>query len=81
MAWSTCKSSVAKIKISLISEGWLQVEVVLTSCKTRSRISVRGFPGGAVVENPPGNAGDMGLIPGPGRSHMPRSNKPVRYSY
>ena len=30
----------------------------------------RGFPGGAVVKNPPANAGDMGSIPGPGRSHM-----------
>ena len=35
---------------------------------------VQGFPGGAVVKNPPANAGDTGLIPGPGRSHMPRSN-------
>ena len=34
----------------------------------------RDFPGGAVVENPPANAGDTGLSPGPGRSHMPRSN-------
>ena len=33
-----------------------------------------GFPGGAVVENPPANAGDMGLSPGLGRSHMLRSN-------
>ena len=32
------------------------------------------FPGGAVVKNPPANAGDTGLLPGPGRSHMPRSN-------
>ena len=32
------------------------------------------FPGGAVVKNPPANAGNMGLIPGPGRSHMPGSN-------
>ena len=32
------------------------------------------FPGVAVVKNPPANAGDMGSIPGPGRSHMPRSN-------
>ena len=31
------------------------------------------FPGGAVVKNPPANAGDTGSIPGPGRSHMPRS--------
>ena len=34
-----------------------------------------GFPGGAVVKNPPANAGDVDLSPGPGRSHMPRSNK------
>ena len=27
----------------------------------------RDFPGGAVVKNPPANAGDMGLSPGPGR--------------
>ena len=33
-----------------------------------------GFPSGAVVKNPPANAGDMGSSPGPGRSHMPRSN-------
>ena len=33
-----------------------------------------GFPGGAVVENLPANAGDTGLSPGLGRSHMPRSN-------
>ena len=35
---------------------------------------LRGFPGGAVVKNPPANAGDTGLSPGPGRSHMPWSN-------
>ena len=36
---------------------------------------IRDFPGGAVVKNPPANAGDAGSIPGPGRSHMPQSNK------
>ena len=34
----------------------------------------RDFPGGAVVKNPPANAGDTGSSPGPGRFHMPRSN-------
>ena len=34
----------------------------------------RDSPGGTVVENPPDNAGDTGSSPGPGRSHMPRSN-------
>ena len=29
-----------------------------------------GFPGGAVVENLPANAGDTGSSPGLGRSHM-----------
>ena len=38
------------------------------------RMPLMDFPGGAVVENPPANAGDMGSSPGPGRSHMPRSN-------
>ena len=33
-----------------------------------------GFPGGAVVENLPANAGDTGSSPDLGRSHMPRSN-------
>ena len=32
------------------------------------------FPGGAVVKNPPANAVDMGSSPGPGKSHMLRSN-------
>ena len=35
---------------------------------------VQGFPGGAVVENPPANAGDTGSSPGLVKSHMPRSN-------
>ena len=34
----------------------------------------KGFPGGAVVENLPANAGDTGSSPGLGGSHMPRSN-------
>ena len=32
-----------------------------------------GFPGGAVVESLPANAGDTGSSPGLGGSHMPRS--------
>ena len=36
--------------------------------------TMRGFPGGPVVKNLPASAGDTGSSPGPGRSHMPRSN-------
>ena len=39
-----------------------------------TKINSRDFPGGTVVKNLPANAGDMCLIPGPGRPHMPQSN-------
>ena len=38
------------------------------------KTTMRGFPGGAVVENLPANAGDTSSSPGLGRSHMPWSN-------
>ena len=38
------------------------------------RICLPGFPGGAVVEGLPANAGDAGSSPGLGGCHMPRSN-------
>ena len=50
-------------------------------CKLRNTVDPKnkirngwGFPGGAVVENLPANAGDTGSSPGLGRSHMLRSN-------
>ena len=36
---------------------------------------LRDFPGGPVFKNSPANARDMGLIPGPGRSHMLQSKE------
>ena len=48
--------------------------VAIVSGTGLKRPQLRDFPGGAVVRNPPANAGDTGLIPGPGRSHMLRSN-------
>ena len=41
---------------------------------TSIKENIQGFPGGAVVENLPANAGDTGSSPGLGRSHMPQSN-------
>ena len=38
------------------------------------KILLGGFPGGAVVESLPANAGDTGSSPGLGRSHVPRSS-------
>ena len=38
-------------------------------------IQERDFPGGPVVRSLPSNAGDMGLIPGLGRFHMPQNSE------
>ena len=40
-----------------------------------------GFTGGPVVKNPPCNSGDTSLIPGLGRSYMPRAIKPMCHNY
>ena len=56
----------------------LQIKTTMRYHLTPIRMAItkmsRGFPGGTVVKNLPANAGDTGLSPGPGRSHMPQSN-------
>ena len=42
--------------------------------KLKKKSNVKGFTGGTVVKNLPANAGDMGLSPRLGRSHMPQNN-------
>ena len=49
--------------------------------KKRFKPNTRGFPGGAVVKNPPANAGDMDSSPGLGRSHMCGATKLMRHNY
>ena len=61
---NTSKGNNAKYQIKL-ERNWE---------KTILKTDLGGFPGGAVVENLPANAGDTGSSPGLGRSHMPRSN-------
>ena len=36
-----------------------------------------GCPCGSGAKSPPANAGDSGLIPDPGRSHMPQSTPTI----
>ena len=38
------------------------------------------FPGGSAVKNLPANAGDMGLVPGSGRSPGEGNGNPLQYS-
>ena len=40
----------------------------------------KGFPVGSVVKTPPAQAGDMGLIPGLGRSPGEGNVNPLQYS-
>ena len=42
--------------------------------------SKKSFPGGAVIKNPPTNAGDMDLIPGSGTSPGGGHGNPPQYS-
>ena len=44
------------------------------------REKIRGFLGGSSVKNPPANAGDMGLIPRPGRFQYRGATKPMCHS-
>ena len=39
-----------------------------------------GFPDGSMIKNPPANAGDMGSIPGSGRSPGEGNGNPLQYS-
>ena len=64
-----------QIQIVISREVWLHRHHKKSiACRLLSKPYQRGFPGGAVVESLPANAGDTGSSPGLGRSHMPRSN-------
>ena len=45
-----------------------QQKLYLKICPIENHLDF--FPGGSVAKNPPANGGDMGSIPGPGRSDM-----------
>ena len=60
----------SKCKLNCLTSHHRTETFEFTSLKTNAR----GFPGGAVVESLPANAGDTGSSPGLGRSHMPRSS-------
>ena len=56
-------------------------EGITGDCTDIKNIIRKDFPSGPVVKNPPANAGDTGLIPGPGRSLMPQSDMPMCHNY
>ena len=48
-------------------------------CIIQSQDGYWVFPGGSVVKNPPANAGDLGSIPGSGRSPGGRHGNPLQH--
>ena len=85
--WSSCKDGLTPRSPRISAHSALPALLgTLVCCKMLQILSSRprmegiknldlgDFPGGSVVRNLPANAGDMGSIAGPGRSHMPRSN-------
>ena len=73
--WSLCSKNQRWLELSSVWALIFKKLFLSPGCfyiiKKESWLS---FPGCAVVENLPANAGDTGSSPGLGRSHMPRSN-------
>ena len=44
------------------------------------QVAFTGFPGGSVVKNLPAKAGDVGSVPGSGRSPGEGNGNPLQYS-
>ena len=63
-----------KAKRSPLGTGPTASKFVESSKTVYSKRGLGDFPGGTVVGNPPANAGDTGSSPGPGGSHLSRSN-------
>ena len=49
----------------------------ITHTHTHTHTHTRGFPGGSVIKNPPANSGDVGSIPGLGRSAGEENGYPL----
>ena len=61
------------------AEGW--TAFIFRSSKSTCSIGVSiGFLGDSVVKNPPTNAGDLGSVPGLGKSPRGGKGNPLQYS-
>ena len=58
----------------------LQISKACKCFKSPDVNYLEGFPGGSVIKNPAANAGDLGLIPGPGGSPGGGNGNPLQYS-
>ena len=62
---------------------WMNLEPIIqseVSQKEKNKLSYMGFPGGSTGKESARNAGDLGLIPGLGRSPGEGTGYPLQYS-
>ena len=71
--WRTVWMFLKKLKIELPYDPAIPLLGIYPEKTIIQKESCWGFPGGAVVEGLPANAGDTGSGPGLGRSHVPQS--------
>ena len=62
------------------SRPWLILSPINTTDGSMYLSHALGFPGGAVVKNPPAKTGDMGSMPGSGRSPGKGNGNLLQYS-
>ena len=74
LLWRKQKKTFKKFKSDIRGKINTGSSQKLWKRNVRLKMRWRDFPGGAVVKNPPANAGDTGSSPGLGRSHVPWSS-------
>ena len=70
--WSVHPIKFLPFKVSLVP--------ALHGCQSSDEVAEMTFPAGSVVKNPSASAGDLGSIPGPGRSPGGGNGTPLQYS-
>ena len=64
----------------MLPVSWLYYTFLLSVC-TFKIMQKASLVAQWLKKNPPANAGGMGLIPDPGRSHTHGATEPVRHTY
>ena len=77
MQLSTCHGSTHPGLVILHKEFHL---CIFFSCRLQTAKMHKAFPGGSIIKNSPAKAGDVGSLPGSGRSPREGTDKTLQYS-
>ena len=67
--------------LGTVSAYFTVFSVNIAKAPEQKRVPIWGFPGGPVVKIPSCNAKDIGLIPGPRGSNLPRKTEPMYHNH